>query len=198
MSKEIRRLFKQKRNEEGRKIVLVDKFFLQPATFIRMKRCLGRERDINGVFLLFSQMRLNSLAEETFDGSSKENLTDLQVCLYLKHISTERRQKTSSNQNSRSECWKIPQEANDNLKKQKKDDSLKRGLRKVTISYSVASDWLRKQFMYQALTNHNANQSKTNDSSLPPSKRGWFYPSKIIFFLCFGAFFLFVCFFSLI
>lgn len=122
------------------------------------------------------------------------------VCI-LKHISTERRQKTSSNQNSRSECWRIPQEANDNLKKQKKDDSLKCGLRKVTISYSVASDWLRKQFMYQALTNHNAKQSKTNDSSPPPSKRGWFYPSKIIFFLCFGAFFLFVClfvFFSLI
>ena len=67
--------------------MLVDKFCLQPATFIRMKRCLGRERDNNGVFLLFSQMRLNSLAEETFDGSSKENLTDLQVCLYFKaHI----------------------------------------------------------------------------------------------------------------
>lgn len=87
MSKEIRRLFKQKRNEEGRKIVLVDKFCLQPATFIKMKRCLGRERDIDGVSLLFSQMRLNSLAEETFDGLSKENHTDLQVCLYFKaHI----------------------------------------------------------------------------------------------------------------
>lgn len=86
MSKEIRRLFKQKRNEEGRKIVLVDKFCLQPATYIKMKRCLGRERDIDGVSLLFSQMRLNSLAEETFDGSSN-NLTDLQVCLYFKaHI----------------------------------------------------------------------------------------------------------------
>ena len=67
--------------------MLVDKFCLQPATFIKMKRCLGRERDINGVFLLFSQMRLNYLAEETFSGSSKENLTDLQVCLHFKaHI----------------------------------------------------------------------------------------------------------------
>ena len=84
MSKEIRRLFKQKRNEEGRKIVLVGKFCLQPATFIKMKRCLGRERDIDGVSLLFSQMRLNSLAEETFDELSKENYTDLQVCLYFK------------------------------------------------------------------------------------------------------------------
>lgn len=53
--------------------------------------------------------------------------------------------------------------------------------------------------MYQALTNHNAKQSKTNHFSLPLSKRGWLYPSKIIFFLCFGAFFcLFVCFFSLV
>ena len=67
--------------------MLVDKFCLQPATFIKMKRCLGRERDIDGVSLLFSQMRLNSLAEETFDGLSKENHTDLQVCLYFKaHI----------------------------------------------------------------------------------------------------------------
>ena len=67
--------------------MLVYKLCLQPATFIKMKRCLGKERDIDGVFLLFSQMRLNSLAEETFDGSSKENLTDLQVCLYFKaHI----------------------------------------------------------------------------------------------------------------
>ena len=67
--------------------MLVDKFCLQPATFIKMKRCLGRERDIDGVSLLFSQMRLNSLAEETFDGLSKENHADLQVCLYFKaHI----------------------------------------------------------------------------------------------------------------
>ena len=49
--------------------------------------------------------------------------------------------------------------------------------------------------MYQALTNHNAKQSKTNHFSLPLSKRGWLYPSKIIFLLCFGAFFLFVCLF---
>ena len=54
MSKKIKRLFKQKRNEESRKIVLVDKFCLLPATFIKMKRCLGKERDIDGVFLLFS------------------------------------------------------------------------------------------------------------------------------------------------
>ena len=141
-------------------------------------------------------MRLNSLAEETFGGSSKENLTDLQVCLYFKAHIYRASLKTSSNQNSRSECWKIPQEANDNLKKQ---ENMKRGLRRVTRSFSVASDWLRKQFMYQALTNHNEKQSKTNDSSLPLSKRGWLYPSKIIFFLCFDAFFLFVClFFSLV